>query len=394
MLISLILLTAWKYHRAFVFTAIFLLCSVVVAHDHSNGILVTNIVNSSKLIQTVHAQEHILYKINAMDAKQIAEHNKFFEEKLYAGETYFDYSNQSLFFAFTKKNNPIYINQCPGMINGNKGQLQSLAYLREMKPRFVVMPYKDRTNEPDAKKVKLRKIIGVMKPWAEEYVYPKKLQEVILEKLNDYDERWSKAKSISYGCSPQLDGLLNLDRYYHITEYVTDNYRPYCTMGNFAVWCLKSEYDALCEEDKLNNIQREYIDYTYEQQDNHRHELGYIPYLWGKCAIKGDDVDFVRKTETGKYLIADNMAVMGDSGFIVLRIESSCDGEAEVIMQGKGIENISYRFVIKKGTHLYRLRVSNDLLWFSHRIEELIVNGEDVKVLNVCFEKILASELE
>lgn len=350
-LIALILMMAWKYQRTSMFTAMFLLFSLMIVPGHKDKVLETNIVNSIKLIQAVHAQEHTLYKINNVDAKQIAEHTKFFTEKLHAGETYFDFSNQSLFFAFTKKNNPIYINQCPGMINGNKGQLQALVHLKEMKPRFVVMPYKHRINEKN----------GEISP---------------------------------YGGLSEIDGLLNLDRYYHITEYITDNYRPYCTMGNFALWCLKSEYDALCEEDKLNNIQCEYIDYTYEQQDNHLHELGYIPYLWGNCTFEGEIIDFVIETEKGKYEIADNVAVMGDSGFIGLQIESDHDGEAKVIMKGDGIENITYKFAIKEGKHLYRLRVSNDLLWFSHRIEELIVNGEDANVLNVYFEKILASELE
>lgn len=226
----------------------------------------------------------------------------FFDENLRDGETYFDFTNQSLFFAATGRKNSIYINQCPAMINGVKGQLQALKRLKNNpKVKFVVMPYLQRKNTP-------------------------------------------------YGCYTQIDGILNFDRYYLLTEWICENYQPYKQVGDFYVW------------QKKNSDAAELPKYNYEPPGNHFHYLGYIPYLVGQSSV-----------ESKTFEISSTLKnVRGKVGFITLEISS----DDEVKVQVK----------LTKGTHIYRLRASSDILWYSDKIKTLEV--ENLAVNKIYFEEI------
>lgn len=162
------------------------------------------------------------------DTEQIELSKKFFDENLKSDETYFDFTNQSLFFAFTSRKNPIYINQCPAMINGVKGQLQALSEIKNSKVKFVVMPYLQRQNVP-------------------------------------------------YSAYEGFDGILNCDRYYLLTEWIAKNYQPYKPVGNFFIW---KEKDATPSQE---------LNYNYDSATYHIHNLINIPCLWAKSSIQSTD---------------------------------------------------------------------------------------------------------
>lgn len=341
-LTALLIINRIGKNRASIFIT-FMLCAFINISGFRN---VNNmdyfLINADVAVRSVQANEHSYIKINDNDMKQIQALCDFCDSNLADGETYFDFTNQSLLYAFTKRHNPIYVNQTPGMINGYKGQKQAIASLEKENPKFVAMPYRPRGN------------------------------------------------NTIYNLYVDIDGILNTDRFYLLTDYITDNYRPYCAVGDFAIWCLKSEYANLRQRDEEGDIKREYLDYTYEPENHHKHFLGYIPLLWGKSNITNLTKENILLQENGGYLLT-NENIIGQKGFVTLEIEASHNGDAILQFTGSDILPIEYYFHIDKGVHLYRLQVSSDILWHSGKVEELRLIYGDISIKNVYFEAINGS---
>ncbi|BBK78199.1 hypothetical protein [Clostridium butyricum] len=106
-------------------------------------------------------------------------------------ETYIDFTNQTFLYALVGREKPVYINQSPGLLSGEYTQQRFLEQVKVMKHRipFVLMP---------------------------------------IENMN---------------LSRTLDGIENSYRYYLISEYISNNYRPLFKIKNFAIWCSKDQYD-------------------------------------------------------------------------------------------------------------------------------------------------------
>lgn len=353
-LIALLLMSRLKRQQAAIFTLIYLIGSVAIIGIGSAGMLgevvigVKNMgsieeyaVNTTSIIRSVHANEHSLVKLTDDDSKQIAAYQEFFTSNLDERETYFDFTNQAMFYAFTKCKNPVYVNQCPAMINGYKGQWQAVDSLKYEKPKFVAMPYR----------------FG--------------------------------GKNSTYYFTVGLDDLLNVDRYHLLIDYITENYRPYCAVGDFAVWCLKSEHAALCQRDKENGIEREYLDYTYEPEVNHLHKLGAIPYLWGKCDVTDVENKGLTSVESKDYLLTSSIS--GRKGFLMVELEAPYRKDVEISLMGNGISPVKYKFQVQKGLHRYRIHISGDILWHSDKLEKISVNDDEVHVKTVSFEEITSS---
>ena len=386
-LLGILAMNVWDKRQEVLFSVVVFAGSLILVHGGGNMAIAANVANTAEIVKSVQQQEHVYFKINENDARQIAVHKEFFANNLADNETYFDFSNQSLFFAFTERPNPIYINQCPGMVNGNKGQEQALASLRKIKPKFVVMPYRERSVVPSAKHQKRREVLAYIRPWVEEYAQPIQLREKIMKKMDDYDEKWSHVHENSYAASVVLDDLLEFDRYYLLMDYVTENYRPYCSIGNFAVWCLKDEYAERCENDKVQGVSREYLDYTYEPQQNHIHKLGHIPAIWGKCNIRNIASIQLNNSERGQFGLSDK-GILNKHGFLALEIESPSNEVVEIYLQGKNVHDVKYQFAVQKGVHLYRLQASSDILWYSGQLSQLKLITGDVEIKNAYFEEI------
>lgn len=296
-------------------------------------------------IQSVQAEKRSYWQLSEEDKMQIDAEQTFFDEELSPGETYFDFSNQSLFFAFTKRKNPIYINQSPAMVNSSKkGQLQMLSELQKNNPRFVVMPYQQR-------------------------------------------------KGRVYGLSRTCDGILNEDRYYLFTEYIAKYYRPYCFAGNFAIWCKKEDYDSLVQKDKENNITEQYLSYDYEQKENlEKHNLGQIPYLWGNYASEadmfGEKVEMPLSMNTG---VLQGNDIFARPCFLLLSVDAETTSKAEISFAGAPVMPMNYVFDLHKGKHLYRIRVSSDWHWYAPELSylKLIFHAD-----NATLEKLMVQKVE
>jgi len=112
-------------------------------------------------------------------------------------ETYFDFSSMNYYYALTERKNPIYVNQSPLLINGDKSQNITLDEIRKVNPPLVLMP-------------------------TEENIWR------------------------------NIDGIPVEYKYYKIAEYIYKNYTPLLTLSKFTIYVhnnKKLEYQS-----KLDNV--------------------------------------------------------------------------------------------------------------------------------------------
>ena len=330
LLFALLVSSVVRSYKVVAFVGVFFIYVASCTHAQQDSVML-HVSSVSVAVNSVHLKQDEFFKYPAEDDKnQITAYKNFFDSMLKPDETYLDFSNQTLFFATVGRKSPVYINQFPAMVNGVKGQLQALQTIEKKidKIKFVVMPYLQRPN-------------------------------------------------VQYSCLTTIDGILNLDRYYLLTEYITKHYRPFCRVGFFAVWCKKSEYETLRSKDIADNTNREYLDYNYELPENHNHYLQNIPYLWGKSFLQTKIIDF-----------KDVHSILNHTGFITMEITSNEDIEAWFKLYGEKIADIVYSFKVKPGKNLYRFRVSSDILWQSDLIKNFDYGIGNAKLEKIYFEEV------
>ena len=281
--------------------------------------------------------------INAEDSALIQDMKGFLDANAAPDETYLDFTNQSLLYAFVGRKNPVWVNQSPGLVNGIAGQREFLQEIQQAKVPFVLMPY-------------------------------------------ERDDR-------RYVASIILDGVLNVDRYYLLTEYIGENYRPLCVVGKFAVWCRKQDYERL----RQNNLGRKMLD-TYDYCDTayYHHDMGAIPFLWGNCSRPTDDhwsavPDGITAIggSANEYQLDRVKAGAGAPAFISVEIHAEADGRAMLALSGAaGDKSVVYDFRVMRGNHRYRLRCSSDILWYGNTLDKIKVQLEKgQKLQNIFLER-------
>lgn len=109
---------------------------------------------------------------------------------LLSNETYIDFTNQTLLYALTGREKPMYINQSPGLLSGEYTQQRFINQCEQVPENvpFVLMP----------------------------------IEPMLL--------------------STDLDGIQNSYRYYLISEYISNNFKPLFRTSKFAVWCRKDRF--------------------------------------------------------------------------------------------------------------------------------------------------------
>lgn len=120
------------------------------------------------------------------DQSEIAFFKKFLDTSLSKDETYYDFSSTNFYHVLTDRKNPVYVNQSPLMLNGDKAQDFEINYLKEKNISVVLMPIKNNF-------------------W-----------HAISEVYVDF-------------------------KYYKISEYIYANFSPLFRMGSFDVYVLKNK---------------------------------------------------------------------------------------------------------------------------------------------------------
>lgn len=122
------------------------------------------------------------------DTSEIANFKSILDKVLKPNETYFDFASKNYYHALTARKNPLYVNQTPLMLNGDKSQELALEQIQKAKPPIVLMPIK-----------------GVF---------------------------WS-----------EIDGVNVTYKYFRISEYIYKNYSPIMRMASFDIYALNSKKD-------------------------------------------------------------------------------------------------------------------------------------------------------
>ena len=260
-------------------------------------------------------------------------------------ETYLDFTNQTLLYVFLNRNNPVFVNQSPGLVSG------------EYMQSFFI-------NEIEANK----KVIYALLP----------------------------SNNSNLNLSFSLDGIMNSYRYYLISEYISKNYLPLVEEGNFVLWVRKDKH-----AEKLNKISTlklensKNINYDYLDLDKHTYDLQYLPSIW-------NDYDKVKKIELKNVLNSESIELgkinslnlesidKTKGNYIYVNITSNVDKvPVEVnLMNGSDVK-VKYTFIAKEGKNQgYLLRVSSDFLWYSGIINNIQINSPDnIKINKISIMK-------
>lgn len=245
-----------------------------------------------------------------------------------------------------------------------------------------------------------------------------------------------------------IDGVNGRYRYYVVFEYLYDNYRPLCKTGNYVLWVRNSRYDdfkftdevqidkisfdppvccapvtdvnwtngilngnpnhmlfARNEAEDLINAKVVYsssdsanvtniivnedwvrietdkdasifadgitaadvqpiisADYDYYGL-THSTDIGQIPYLWGQ---------YDKKKSWNNALVQADYTTQGEVGnetqrnakYVLITLETETDGSAVLAFQNAEGDNVSeFHFTLKKGTNRYMIRCSTDWWW-------------------------------
>jgi hypothetical protein len=123
---------------------------------------------------------------DSYDSSESKLFKQILDEVLTTSETYFDFSSTNYYYALVARKNPVYVNQSPLLLNGDKTQKMALEEFKNSKASIVLLP-----------------------------------------KDNTY---WR-----------MVDGI-NVDyKYYSISEYIYQNYIPLFRMASFDAYALKSK---------------------------------------------------------------------------------------------------------------------------------------------------------
>lgn len=106
-------------------------------------------------------------------------------------ETFLDFSNQTLLYALTHRENPVYISQSPGLLIDDFTQDKFIEEIEQCDKKVPLVVMAD--NE------------------------------------------------IKFGL--QVDGILNTYRYYRVAEFIYNNYEPVEKVGDYAIWCERNRTD-------------------------------------------------------------------------------------------------------------------------------------------------------
>ena len=116
-------------------------------------------------------------------------------------ETYLDFTNQSLLYSLSKRLNPVYVNQTPGMVSGDFSQDM---YIKQIKNSDFDVP-------------------------------------IALLPANN---------NIFFALN--LDNVMNSYRYYKISEFIYKEYEPFEVVGDYAIWCKKGKKEYFTNKSKFN----------------------------------------------------------------------------------------------------------------------------------------------
>ena len=236
----------------------------------------------------------------------------FFDSTLEPEQTYIDFTDDTLLYALTGRYKPVYVNQSPGLLNGEYAQ-----------QCFI-----DQCTKTDC---------VYLLTWAD----------------------FSKGA---------LDGLSFYQRYYLVGEYLSQNYTPLCQVGEYEIWCRNDYLET--QRAKLGGLE-EVAPLVPEEE--HIHTLRYLPLVWGEEDTReAQPIQTLLEqgtTGAGQAITAPlNVSVKdkeeGNYIQFTLTFQGSEQENITLSLIKEGTSVAQFQFKVKEGTHRYKIRVSGEPAWY------------------------------
>ena len=190
-----------------------------------------------------------------------------------------------------------------------------------------------------------------------------------------------------YYLSKSIDGVPVVLRYYKIAEYLYQNYRPLCSVGEYAIWCDKEKYNFY-----NNTLDKslEQIDYGYDDKfDFHKYLENNLAYLWANKDIRNAKNNIPISTlecNDGVYQIPQISDVQKNMGnYLLLHINNTASDKTINLVFGENKNNSFYKkfninFNVRSGECDYIIRPSIDYYWYTDEIQILKVENENPNI--------------
>jgi hypothetical protein len=261
-------------------------------------------------------------------------------------ETYLDFTNQSLLYALSDKQKPVYVNQSPGILSGEFTQEQFIKQVEKNKEKvaFALMP----------------------------------------------------AQADGKPALHSLDDIPNPYRYYKVSEYISQNYKPLIKVDKYVLWCRSEKYNEvynslLNSNMKPNTSEQRTLygmlsDYNYsELKVLHTYNLNQIPYVWGMYDVKKSYNNTVIEgaiTKRDNFYDIDIKNISKEKGnYIMIEADSKTAGNFSISFGNRNsvkfLDLNNFNFKINQGEkNRYIIRVSSDFYWYSGEINAFKVKSD------------------
>ncbi len=234
------------------------------------------------------------------------------DDLLLPNETYFDFSSTNYYYALVKRKNPLYVNQSPLLLNGDRSQDIALDQIKGTNIPLVLMPT-----------------------------------------LSNF---WRL-----------VDGIPVEYKYYKIAEHIFQNYSPLLTMSGFTIYANNQKKSLFEKKLKSRLAEREPIISPVS------YRLGEIPMVWGELA---DQKLFNSVGKLSHELVQNSLFMPIDLAsqktipyylFVEIESESTQTVKAELFDENKN-RRVDYEFTANPGKHRYAIRLSSTFHWWSESI--------------------------
>lgn len=218
------------------------------------------------------------------------------DKTLLPNETYIDFTNQTFLYPLVQRQKPVYVNQSPGLLSGEYTQEEFIKQCESMSEKipFVLMPIEDR-------------------PF-----------------------------------SRSLDGIENSYRYYLVSEYISNNFRPLFKNSKFAIWCRNEQYE------KKYKILKDLLDNNAMETTFNEENLNKLYSENASLSIDNNEL-FIKSKNADPMVLgleniirSDNITAKDKLLKISIEYESDRDGLYELFYTTEQNENFSQEKVESK----------------------------------------------
>ncbi|MFM9328689.1 hypothetical protein [Paenibacillus mesotrionivorans] len=229
-------------------------------------------------------------------------------------ETYFDFASVNYYYALVERKNPVYVNQSPLLISGDKSQNYTIEQIQNSNSPIVIMPIPGKS-------------------------------------MNTID-----SISIDY-------------KYYKISEYIYENYEPFIRLNNIDLYSIKSKTESF---KKSLNGQKLSFNFIDKQPEVWNRQLGYIPLLWANDMNNiPQSPQFEQFQQVTEVDLNVKQYSKNTPTFLIIEIDSSKKDNMLINLKSKSDLLGQFNFYLKEGKHQYAILLSTDLKWWNGEVEFL-----------------------